>query len=106
MAKLQQLAHQSTTTGVDFYVVQLDQINKHLVLYYVQFQAPLELVYLVVQTSISFGNVCIVFSSIPSAIPNTKFRFKRLLTTTPIGSSTTHATSTTGLHSLSTTINQ
>ncbi|KAM9972682.1 hypothetical protein ACTFIR_012049 [Dictyostelium discoideum] len=59
--------------GVDFYVIQLNQINKQLVLYYVQFQAPLELVYLVVQTSISFGNIGTVFSSIPSAIPNTKF---------------------------------
>ncbi|KAM9971120.1 hypothetical protein ACTFIW_011094 [Dictyostelium discoideum] len=79
MAKPLQLSHQSTTTGVDFYVIQLNQINKHLVLYYVQFQAPLELVYFVVQTSISFGNIDTVFSSIPSAIPNTKFRFKHQL---------------------------
>ncbi|KAM9971081.1 hypothetical protein ACTFIW_011055 [Dictyostelium discoideum] len=85
MVKPLQLSHQSTTTGVDFYVIQLNQINKQLVLYYVQFQAPLELVYFVVQTSISFGNIGTVFSSIPSAIPNTKFRFKRLLTTTSLG---------------------
>ncbi|EAL71735.1 hypothetical protein DDB_G0271210 [Dictyostelium discoideum AX4] len=39
------MAHQSTTTMVDFYVIQLNQ----LVVYYLQFQA-LELVYLVVQT--------------------------------------------------------
>ncbi|KAM9971118.1 hypothetical protein ACTFIW_011092 [Dictyostelium discoideum] len=68
--------HLQQLLGVGFYVVQLNQLNKQLVLYYVQFQAPLELIYLVVQTS-SFGNIGTVFSSIQSAIPNTKFRFKR-----------------------------
>ncbi|KAM9992046.1 hypothetical protein ACTFIZ_012709 [Dictyostelium cf. discoideum] len=53
--------HQQQHLKVDFYVVQLNQLNKQFVVYWVQFQ-PLELVYLVVETSL-FGN---------TAIPNTK----------------------------------